>query len=417
MRSDRSGSRLYAAGVLAVSLLMQGWAFVFLAALDPDEALPFLEEARILVAVSTALAVLCFLVRSVRTFRVAMGIRVICVVAAFAATRSVTGLIPVLLSIPLLLEIASFDSGWAGWAMLGGAFVLLLAGRFSQLDADLVRESALALVAYAIVLIVGTGGAILIDHYREIIVRQGQLVRSLEASVTNLSNANKAFQSYADNLESESAAKERNRIIGELHDTIGYALTNVNVMMKAGRILIRDDPDQLADLLAKVREQSSQALDDVRQTLHQMKAIQQSEPKGLHAIYGLTNAFPGATGIRVEVNRGNMPWSLGQRLDSVVFRCVQEALTNAFRHGKATEVTVSFWRAADELRIAVRDNGVGAAIDGEAEEGMGLSGIRERLREFGGSLRTGNVGGGFELQARIPYRAGGMREPNQGPDR
>lgn len=404
-------------GVLATSLLMQGCAFVLLASLGPDEGRPFLEEALILVAVSAVLAVPCSLLRTVRTFRLAMGFRVICAVAALAATGGVPGLIPVLLSIPLLLEIVSYDSGRIRWMMVGTTFVLLLAGRFSQLDADDVHASAREFAAFAIILVVGTGGAISLDHYRETVVRQGQLIRSMEATVTNLSHANKAFQSYADNLESESAAKERNRIIGELHDTIGYALTNVNVMMKAGIILIRDDPDQLADLLNKVREQSSSALNDVRRTLHQMKAIQQSEPKGLHAIYGLTNAFQGATGIRVEVNRGNMPWSLGQRLDSVVFRCVQEALTNAFRHGKATEVTVTFWRAADELRIAVRDNGVGAAIDGETEEGMGLSGIRERLREYGGTLRTGNVGGGFELQARIPYRAGGIREPNQGPDR
>lgn len=143
-----------------------------------------------------------------------------------------------------------------------------------------------------------------------------------------------------------------------------------------------------------------------------MRAIQAQKPQGLRAIYGLTNAFQGATGIKVEVNRGNLAWTLGQRLDAVVFRCVQEALTNAFRHGKATEVSVSFWRAPDEIRITVRDNGVGVAANVAVEDGMGLSGIRDRLREFGGALKTGNVGGGFELQARIPYRIGGIGESN-----
>jgi signal transduction histidine kinase len=119
----------------------------------------------------------------------------------------------------------------------------------------------------------------------------------------------------------------------------------------------------------------------------------------------------------VEVHRGNLPSTLGQRLDSVVFRIVQEGLTNAFRHGNASHVSVFCWRSSGEIRISVRDNGRGMENLATAEEGMGLSGIRERLAEVGGAVTRRNLDGGFELEVTIPYRMGEIGAAHKSADR
>ena len=88
-------------------------------------------------------------------------------------------------------------------------------------------------------------------------------------------HANREFQAYAGTVKSESAAEERIRITSELHDTVGYALTNVIVMMDTARARAREEPESLDSLLADVRAQSDLALNDRRQILHLLRSVEQ----------------------------------------------------------------------------------------------------------------------------------------------
>ena len=93
---------------------------------------------------------------------------------------------------------------------------------------------------------------------------------------------------------------------------------------------------------------------------------------------------------------------LSQDEEDAVYRIVQESVTNAIRHGHATEIDVHLSCQERRMTIVVQDNGIGCA---KIEQGFGLRHMRERLRLLGGSLRV-NGENGFRIEACIPLRWG-----------
>ncbi len=232
-------------------------------------------------------------------------------------------------------------------------------------------------------------------------------IRNLSSSVRNLMDANMALQLYAHNIETESTEKERGRITRELHDMVGYALTNVIVMMNAAHVLLRDDT--AVPGLTCSRRPGRRPKRPWRKHARRSVVCGRSgptDPSACRRLSHLTRGFQGASGVEVRLNLGNLPWSFGHKLDAVIFRIVQEGLTNAFRHGKATRVRINLWQTEGEILVSVLDNGRGVAPGTEVTDGIGLAGMRERLSEYGGEIRLSSAVDGFELLATIPYRMG-----------
>jgi signal transduction histidine kinase len=93
-------------------------------------------------------------------------------------------------------------------------------------------------------------------------------------------------------------------------------------------------------------------------------------------------------------------------LDLSAYRILQEGLTNALKHARASRAEVDVRYGADELLLEVRDDGRGGS-SGPDGLGHGLVGIRERVKIFGGDMTAGPSGGGFVLRARLPLDGGG----------
>ena len=104
----------------------------------------------------------------------------------------------------------------------------------------------------------------------------------------------------------------------------------------------------------------------------------------------------------LEYQMGDVPWSFGEDIDLAVYRMVQEGLTNAFNHGKATQIKIQFWRDRPGIGINIHDNGFGSK---EMKEGIGMSGMKERIEQLGGWIRSGSTADGFELSAWFPWSA------------
>ena len=121
----------------------------------------------------------------------------------------------------------------------------------------------------------------------------------------------------------------------------------------------------------------------------------------LSTTFGYISAAFKDTHIKVSVHFSNVPWYFGGEIDPVVYRIVQEGITNAIRHGNATEIAVHLSLDAGQITVTINDNGGGAE---DIVEGIGLSGIKERLRHVDGEVSAGNIRGGFRLCARIPLR-------------
>ena len=365
----------------------------------------FTTEIRVLAVGGAIVSLAALIAPNRRAFWAVMAIRLLVLGALLGAVRDGEVILHLLVFTPLLMELMTYErlplaTGCAVAATAG--YVVFLA-----------LFSAQPLV---FVVVGGAGGAFVaalcgfVKFYRESLVDYNRRVTSLEGAFQQLTDSNLGLQVYATNAESESATKERTRITRELHDSVGYALTNIAMMMKAARVLMNKDHDELQNMLVQAQDLANEAVGEARGILHRLRNVDDQSYQGLWAISRLVKAYRLATSVDVEVHYGNVEWSLGHTIDAAVYRLVQEGLTNAYRHGGATRVRITMWMDDRETIVQIWDNGRGAPV---VHEGIGLAGMRERFAEHGGSVEAGNTVDGFEVTGRVPWKAeGGLIDPN-----
>ncbi len=228
---------------------------------------------------------------------------------------------------------------------------------------------------------------------------QSEHIVRLESSLEKLTAANSEFLRYADNAATDSTLRERKRITRELHDVVGQTFTNVISMIDALLRHSRRDVDSLTRLLRWIRDHTQKGLQETRSVLYELRSIKDRNVTGLKAIKRLAETFEASTGVRVRIEWGNAPWEFDERTDTAIYRVIQEALTNAFRHGRASEISIYFWKHEDGMTIIIQDNGSGTVT---AKKGIGQVGMEERISSLGGTLFSGNVTGGYQVRAHIP---------------
>jgi signal transduction histidine kinase len=201
-----------------------------------------------------------------------------------------------------------------------------------------------------------------------------------------------------------AVAEERTRIARELHDVVAHA---VSVMVLQVGAVRHELPDTLAedrDALKGVEQVGRTALAEMRRLLAAMRtdddAAEFTPQPGLDGLDSLLNAV-GRAGLPVELHVDGEPFPLPRALDLSAYRIVQEGLTNALKHARATSADVFVRYQPHEVQLEVRDNGLGSSTtDGL---GHGLVGIRERVKIYGGEMSAGSTnGGGFVLSTRLP---------------
>jgi signal transduction histidine kinase len=201
-----------------------------------------------------------------------------------------------------------------------------------------------------------------------------------------------------------AVAEERARIARELHDIVAHA---VSVMvLQTGAVRHRLPPSEDRETLVEVEKTGRAALTEMRRLLGALReddALELAPQPGLGTLDALVEAFRrSGLPVRVQVDGEQVP--LPRALDLSAYRIVQEGLTNALKHARASRAEVMVRYEHDELRIDVRDDGAGAAVDDGL--GHGLVGIRERVKIYGGSMSAGRVnGGGYVLSTRLPLSA------------
>ncbi len=195
------------------------------------------------------------------------------------------------------------------------------------------------------------------------------------------------------------------RLSRELHDELGQSLTAVSSYLW---LLEKKLPPGLGELSTRAGE----ARRLVAKTLGEMRELSQLlRPPGLD-LYGLgpsleahLEAFQGRHQVATKFTAEGLPERLPEEIETAVYRIIQEALTNVARHARARRVWVALHGEAHELRLEVRDDGVGLpAVNGAARPtGIGLIGIRERVHALGGTVTLSSSPG--RLSAREPPAA------------
>jgi signal transduction histidine kinase len=206
-----------------------------------------------------------------------------------------------------------------------------------------------------------------------------------------------------------AVAEERARIARELHDIVAHAVSVMVLQVGAVRHKLPDELADDRDALRDVERTGRAALSEMRRLLGAMRrdedGVELTPQPGLGSLEPLLDEIRRA-GLAVDLLVEGEKVPLPQAIDLSAYRIVQEGLTNALKHAHASHAEVVVRYRADEIRIDVRDDGLGpAATDGL---GHGLVGIRERVKLYGGEMSAGAANGrGFLLSTRLPLVGAG----------
>jgi two-component system sensor histidine kinase UhpB len=196
--------------------------------------------------------------------------------------------------------------------------------------------------------------------------------------------------------------EERRRLARDLHDEVNQALTAILLRLQA---LSEEAPEPLAPQIAALKTLVNQAMEELLRLARQLRPASLDDLGLIAAIEGQLARFSEQTGIQTALHSEGTPEAITEDQQTVIYRVVQEALSNTAQHSAATYVDFElrvFPSHGVELRV--RDNGKGFDAINQAEGGgIGLSGMAERARLVGGELTvTSSPGTGTRVRLYIP---------------
>ncbi len=201
--------------------------------------------------------------------------------------------------------------------------------------------------------------------------------------------------------QARAVNEERERIARDLHDSVAHAIAVIGVQAGAARMHLGEDTQRSRDALETIESVARQTVTDMDQIIRGLRgtrAVAIEPPPGLATLETLVEQHRRA-GRRITLELEGSRRTLRPSVDQAAYRILQEALTNAARHGTGdAAVTVRYGDGSLELRVS---NGVGHG--GNRSGGHGLVGMRERAKLLGGSLTAGASRGLFAVEAVLPY--------------
>ena len=212
--------------------------------------------------------------------------------------------------------------------------------------------------------------------------------------------------------------EERRRIARELHDGLGQELTAAKMIVDG--ILLQDAPDSVGKQAAgDASNLLNRAIQQVRSISHLLHPPLLDEVGLLSALRWFLEGLSKRSGIEtsLDVQPSEFP-RLPSEIETALFRIVQEALNNVFRHSGAKNGWIAVRLRDGKLMASVRDDGKGVSegvLEFRPENiGMGLGGMRQRVKELGGQLNLKNTDPGTMVEVVIPVRQIIMKETGQG---
>ncbi|MEV0902140.1 histidine kinase [Actinoplanes sp. NPDC049802] len=238
----------------------------------------------------------------------------------------------------------------------------------------------------------------------------GEAVRSRRAYVAEVEDRARRVEQSRELEVRRRVAEERLRIARELHDVVAHHIAVINVQSGAAAYALSRRPEAAGPPLEHIRRASSTVLRELTSIVGLLRQPGDASPSphpqpGLSALPELLDAFA-ASGVRVEVSSSGARRSLPASTDLAAYRIVQEALTNARKHGcTGSPVRIGFEWGRDHLTIEV-----GNAVAHEEDQGgagFGLIGMRERAAAAGGTIQAGRTTGDrFTVRATLPAGLG-----------
>jgi signal transduction histidine kinase len=283
-----------------------------------------------------------------------------------------------------------------------GAFIGLVVASTAAHDELLVPEMAFTGLLWVAIWLAGRSSRLKAEH-----------IHSLEERAARAEEEARRERRLA-------AAEERTRIARDLHDTAGHAINVILMQAGAARLLRERDPAGSEVALRTIEDVARGQIGEIDRLVSALRAEDPEEwrsaedgsrplpgdiPRGPAAGRALLERMR-ASGLELSDEWRGQVRRLGPTVGRASYRILQEALTNAARHGTGSaSVVIDFGEESVELTVEnpVRDDGHHASSRARVEPGNGLTGMRERVSMIGGSLDAGREDGIFRVRARLPY--------------
>lgn len=192
---------------------------------------------------------------------------------------------------------------------------------------------------------------------------------------------NKLLTLYSAEIETMTLQEERNRMSKELHDTLGHSFIALIMSLDASIALLDRKPEEVKGRLIRLRALAEQNLDDMRNIVHEMGEEEGSSLT--EQVENLVLRFQEHTGTVLTVNLPGPEPRLHFEVRQAVLRVIQEAFTNALKHGKASQLYLELEFTKSTLQLIVRNNGIPIKT---MDYGFGLTTMKHRIERLGGSL-------------------------------
>ena len=213
---------------------------------------------------------------------------------------------------------------------------------------------------------------------------------------------NHELENYAAVSEKIAEDKERKRLAREIHDTLGHVLTGIAAGVDACIAMIDINPEATKKQLMVISKVVRQGIVDVRNSLNKLRpgALEQHGFKG--AIENMIEEFTSVSDLTISLDYRLDKVDFENTKEDILFRVIQESVTNAVRHGDATHIDISLYIEDNSLYLKIQDNGQGCE---EIHYGFGLKQMKERLGMINGKVAYDGHHG-FLTIVTIPLQEG-----------
>lgn len=213
---------------------------------------------------------------------------------------------------------------------------------------------------------------------------------------------NHELENYAAVSEKIAEDKERKRLAREIHDTLGHVLTGIAAGVDACIAMIDINPKATKKQLMVISKVVRQGIVDVRNSLNKLRpgALEQHGFKG--AIENMIEEFTSVSDLTISLDYRLDKVDFENTKEDILFRVIQESVTNAVRHGDATHIDISLYIEDNSLYLKIQDNGQGCE---EIHYGFGLKQMKERLGMINGKVAYDGHHG-FLTIVTIPLQEG-----------
>lgn len=207
--------------------------------------------------------------------------------------------------------------------------------------------------------------------------------RNIEEELRMMDRANLELKSYIEVAEENAEIRERKRISREIHDTLGHALTGISAGIDAVLVLVDMDKESAKKQLHNLSEIVRQGIVDVRRSLNKMRPGALEELTLKASLQALIKPYTKIANLTIDLDYQWGEVDFEKTTEIVIFRAIEEAITNSIRHGQAQHIWLKLTHDETHYYVAISDNGRGCQ---NIKYGFGLTQMQERLATIGGKV-------------------------------